>query len=571
MRQSNMLIPTLRELPGEVGVLSFQMLLRGGFIRQVSSGVYCYLPLAWRVLEKIKGIIREELVAIDAQEMAMPHLLPMDLWETTGRLQAYGQTLFKVIDRNQRINLLAATHEELFTKLIADEVNSYKRLPISLFQIQTKFRDEKRPRRGLLKSREFLMQDGYSFHSSEESLDATYHRFEKAYHTILSRCGLIFRTVIADNGLMGGSESKEFLAPSEIGEDVICYSTESDYVASLEMATSLYSKKMAQQSLGELTKVTISPMVTEADLEQQLGVAANKMIQAKLYLADDQPVMIVARGDQEINEAKVKQLLSVFYLREATLEETQALLGGESPFIGPVNLPEDIQLFADLQVQDMGNAVTGANESNQYYRNVNPGRDFEPLAYQDLRYVKEGEPSPDGQGVLRFSRGIEVGHIFKLGTRYSEVLDATVLDETGQYVPVLAGSYGIGISRLLAAVVEQNANEEGINWPRNIAPFDLHIVQMNISDDFQNKLTDELETNLTAHGYQVLVDDRNERAGVKFVDADLIGCPLRITVGKKAMDNIVEVKLKRTGAMLEVRKEELLDTIPILLNSAEEA
>lgn len=570
MRQSKMLIPTLRELPGEVGVLSFQMLLRGGFIRQVASGVYCYLPLAWRVLEKIKGIVREELAHIDAQEMAMPHLLPEDLWETTGRLQAYGQTLFKVVDRNQRSNLLAATHEEIFTKLIADEVNSYKRLPIRLFQIQTKFRDEKRPRHGLLKSREFLMQDAYSFHSSKESLDQTYLQFEQAYRHIFTRCGLAFRTVIADNGLMGGSESKEFLAKSEIGEDVICYSTASDYVANLEMATSLYSKKMAQQSYGKLTEVATAEVETLADLQEQLAVAADKIIQAKLYLADEQPVMILARGDQEINEAKVKQMLSVFYLREATAEETQELLGAASGFIGPVDLPAHIQLLADLQVQDMGNAITGSNRAGYHYMNVNPGRDFQPSAYQDLRYVKEGEPSPDGQGVLQFTRGIEVGHIFKLGTRYSDVLDATVLDETGQYVPVWAGSYGIGISRLLAAVVEQNANEEGINWPRNIAPFDLHILQMNMSDDFQNKLTDELEANLTSHGYQVLVDDRNERAGVKFVDADLIGCPLRITVGKKAMENIVEVKLKRTGAMLEIRKEELLDTIPILLQSAEE-
>lgn len=570
MRQSKMLIPTLRELPGEVGVLSFQMLLRGGFIRQVASGVYCYLPLAWRVLEKIKGIVREELAHIDAQEMAMPHLLPEDLWETTGRLQAYGQTLFKVVDRNQRSNLLAATHEEIFTKLIADEVNSYKRLPIRLFQIQTKFRDEKRPRHGLLKSREFLMQDAYSFHSSKESLDQTYLQFEQAYRHIFTRCGLAFRTVIADNGLMGGSESKEFLAKSEIGEDVICYSTASDYVANLEMATSLYSKKMAQQSYGKLTEVATAEVETLADLQEQLAVTADKIIQAKLYLADEQPVMILARGDQEINEAKVKQMLSVFYLREATAEEMQEFLGAASAFIGPVDLPAHIQLLADLQVQDMGNAITGSNRAGYHYMNVNPGRDFQPSAYQDLRYVKEGEPSPDGQGILQFTRGIEVGHIFKLGTRYSDVLDATVLDETGQYVPVWAGSYGIGISRLLAAVVEQNANEEGINWPRNIAPFDLHILQMNMSDDFQNKLTDELEANLTSHGYQVLVDDRNERAGVKFVDADLIGCPLRITVGKKAMENIVEVKLKRTGAMLEIRKEELLDTIPILLQSAEE-
>lgn len=570
MRQSKMLIPTLRELGSEVGALSSQMLLRGGFIRQISSGVYAYLPLAWRVLEKIKGIIREELAAIGADEMAMSHLLPIDLWEATERLQAYGQSLYKVIDRNERVQLLAPTHEELFTKLIADEVNSYKRLPISLFQIQAKFRDEQRPRHGLLKSREFLMQDGYSFHSSETSLEETYRNYERAYRKIFTRCGVAFRTVIGDNGLMGGSESKEFLATSAIGEDVVCYSTESDYAASLEMATSLYSKKRAQESYQELEKVATPDIKTIEQVADYLQVPLTKIIKSMLYLADERPVMILVRGDQEVNEAKVKRMLGVLFLREAAPEEAEALLGAEFGSLGPVALPPEIALYADLQVQDISNGIVGANQTGQHYRNVNPGRDFKPLSFSDLRYVKEGEPSPDGKGVLQFTRGIEIGHIFKLGTRYSEALDAEVLDETGQYVPVLAGSYGIGITRLLATVVEQYADEEGISWPRAIAPFDLHIVQMNMTDDFQSRLTDELETSLSEHGYQVLVDDRNERAGVKFADADLIGCPLRITVGKKAMENIVEIKLKRTGAMVEVRKEELLDTIPILLASAEE-
>lgn len=571
MRQSTILIPTLRELPQDVEVISHQMLLRGGFIRQISSGVYAYLPLAFRVMEKIKRIIRRELQALGAQEMAMPHLLPGDLWEQTGRLETWGEQLYHVQDRNERLQLLGATNEEVFTQLIADEINSYKRLPINLYQIRSKFRDEKRSRHGLLQAREFLMQDAYSFHLTQDSLNETYRAYEEAYQRILSACGLDFRSIIGDNELMGGKESKEFIAFSEIGEDVVCYSTESDYAANLEIATSLYTKKMAQASFLELDKVATPNKTRIPDVAAFFDVPETKIIKSRLYLVDEVPVMILLRGDHEVNELKVKRFLNGIQLRSATPEEALALLGAEFGYLGPVGLPQKIKIYADLALQDMDNAIAGANETGYHVVNVNSGRDFVPEAYGDLRYVLEGDPSPDGHGVLAFAKGIELGHIFKLGTQYSEVFDATVLDETGQYVPVSMGSYGLGVSRMLATIVEQHADADGISWPRSIAPFDLHIVQMNMEDEFQRKLTDELEETLTSHGYEVLVDDRRERAGVKFVDADLIGCPLRITVGKKAMENIVEVKLKRTGAMLEIRKEELLDTIPILLTSAEEA
>lgn len=571
MRQSTILIPTLRELPQDVEVISHQMLLRGGFIRQISSGVYAYLPLAFRVMEKIKRIIRRELQALGAQEMAMPHLLPGDLWEQTGRLTSWGEQLYHVQDRNERLQLLGATNEEVFTQLIADEINSYKRLPINLFQIRSKFRDEKRSRHGLLQAREFLMQDAYSFHLTQDSLNETYREYEAAYERILNACGLNFRSIIGDNELMGGKESKEFVAFSEIGEDVVCYSTESDYAANLEIATSLYTKKMAQASFLELTKVVTPEITRIPEVAAFFEVAETKIIKSRLYMADEVLVLILLRGDHEVNELKVKRFLNATQLRSGTPEEALALFGAEFGFLGPVGVPEEVKLYADLALQDLDNAIAGANETGYHLVNVNSGRDFTPEAYGDLRYVLEGDPSPDGHGVLAFVKGIELGHIFKLGTQYSEIFDATVLDETGQYVPVSMGSYGLGVSRMLATIVEQHADAEGISWPRSIAPFDLHIVQMNMEDDFQTKLTDELEESLTSHGYEVLVDDRRERAGVKFADADLIGCPLRITVGKKAMENIVEVKLKRTGAMLEIRKEELLDTIPILLTSAEEA
>ena len=571
MRQSTILIPTLRELPQDVEVISHQMLLRGGFIRQISSGVYAYLPLAFRVMEKIKRIIRRELQALGAQEMAMPHLLPGDLWEQTGRLASWGEQLYHVQDRNERLQLLGATNEEVFTQLIADEINSYKRLPINLFQIRSKFRDEKRSRHGLLQAREFLMQDAYSFHLTQDSLNETYRGYEAAYERILNACGLNFRSIIGDNELMGGKESKEFVAFSEIGEDVVCYSTESDYAANLEIATSLYTKKMAQASFLELTKVATPKTTRIPEVAAFFEVAETKIIKSRLYMADEAPVLILLRGDHEVNELKVKRFLNATQLRSGTPEEALELFGAEFGFLGPVGVPEEVKLYADLALQDLDNAIAGANETGYHLVNVNSGRDFTPEAYGDLRYVLEGDPSPDGHGVLAFVKGIELGHIFKLGTQYSEIFDATVLDETGQYVPVSMGSYGLGVSRMLATIVEQHADAEGISWPRSIAPFDLHIVQMNMEDNFQTKLTDELEESLTSHGYEVLVDDRRERAGVKFADADLIGCPLRITVGKKAMENIVEVKLKRTGAMLEIRKEELLDTIPILLTSAEEA
>lgn len=567
MRQSKMLIPTLREVPSEAEVLSHQMLLRAGYIRQVSAGVYSYLPLAYRVLEKIKKIIREEFEIIGAQEMLMPALLPADLWRESGRYETYGPNLYTLKDRNEREYLLGPTHEEAFTELIGDEVNSYKKLPLNLYQIQTKFRDEKRPRFGLLRGREFIMKDGYSFHATEESLDETYRAYQKAYHQIFERCGLKFRAIIGDGGAMGGKDSKEFMAISEIGEDVVCYSTEGGYAANLEMATSLYTPKKSHESYRELEKVATPEIKTVSEVASFFQVEPVKVIKSILFMADDEPILVLVRGDDEINEVKLKNFLQVDFLEEASKETVQKILLSEVGSIGPVNLPENVKIYADLHVQGMANAISGANEDGYHLVNVNPGRDFQPAAYEDLRFVKEGEPAPDGQGVLAFTRGIEIGHIFKLGTRYSEVMGATVLDENGREIPVIMGCYGIGVSRLLSAIVEQNANEDGINWPRDIAPFDLHIVQMNINDEFQTKLVTEIEENLITAHYEVLVDDRNERAGVKFADADLIGCPLRITVGKKAMEGIVEVKIKKTGEMVEVRKEELVATIGILLQS----
>ncbi|KAF1296760.1 proline--tRNA ligase [Enterococcus sp. JM4C] len=567
MKQSKMLIPTLREVPSDAENLSQQMLLRGGFIRQVSAGIYSYLPLANRVLEKLKSIVQEELAKIDAIEMLMPALLPAELWQESGRYETYGANLYHVEDRNQRELVLAPTHEEVFTKLIGDEINSYKRLPISLYQIQTKFRDEKRPRFGLLRTREFIMKDAYSFHADEDSLDQVYRDFEQAYKEIFIRAGLNFRAVIGDGGAMGGKDSKEFMAISEVGEDTICFSTETDYAANLEMATSLYTPKKAHAKMMELEKVALPDAHTVEEVAEFFKVDKQRIAKSVLFMADQQPVLALVRGDHEVNEVKLKNLLQVERLEKATEKEAEKYLQTGLESVGPIEVPETIKIVADLFIQDLANFIVGANETGYYYNHVNIGRDFSPEWFEDIRFVQEGDPSPSGNGVLEFTKGIEIGHIFKLGTRYSQAMDATVLDENGQETFIKMGCYGIGISRLLAAIVQQNADEEGIHWPKGIAPFDIHVVQMNVSDDYQTRLSEEVEAIMSKAGYEVLVDDRNERAGVKFADSDLIGCPIRITVGKKAVDGVVEVKIKKSGAMLEVRKEELVNTLEILTNS----
>lgn len=569
MRQSKMLIPTLREVPNDAEVLSHQILLRAGYIRQVSAGIYSYLPLANRVLDKLKTIMREEFEKIGAVEMLMPAILPAELWQESGRYETYGPNLYRLNDRNDRQMILGPTHEETFTELIRDEVNSYKKLPLNLYQIQAKYRDEKRPRFGLLRGREFIMKDAYSFHASQESLDETYKDYEKAYTEIFKRCGLEFRAIIGDGGAMGGKDSKEFMAISEIGEDTICYSTESDYAANLEMATSYYVPKKSHETQLEMEKKETPDVKTIEEVAAFFDVQPQKIIKSVLFTADEQPVLVLVRGDHEVNDVKLKNFLGADFLEEATEEEAKNYLGADFGSVGPIGVAEEVKVYADRHVQDLANSIAGANETGYHYINVNPERDFNVLAYEDLRFVQEGDPSPDNNGVLAFTRGIEIGHIFKLGTRYSESMGATVLDENGREKHVIMGCYGIGVSRLLSAIVEQNADENGIHWPKGIAPFDLHVVQMNLKDEFQTNLTNEVEKAMNEAGYQVLVDDRNERAGVKFADSDLIGCPIRITVGKKAVDGIVEVKIKKTGEMVEVRKEELVNTLPILLNQGE--
>lgn len=572
MKQSQIFIPTLRDNPSDAEAISHQLMLRAGYIRQISSGVYSYLPLAWRVIQKIENIIREELNAIGGTEMMLPTLVPADLWEESGRYGTYGPELMKLKDRHNRDFILGPTHEETFTKLIRDDIASYKKLPLHLYQIQTKYRDEKRPRFGLLRGREFLMKDSYTFHSSYESLDEAYDEIWQAYENIFTRVGLDYRSIIADAGAMGGEESIEFIAPSIIGEDTIAYSEEGDYAANIEMATSKFSERK-NTDVQIQKEVVETPNATTIDsLASFLNVPHSKIIKSVLLVADgEKPVLALVRGDHEVNEIKVRMAVGAETIEPATDEEIIRLFGDiPAGYVGPVDLPEDVEIIADLYVENMVNSVTGANAFEKHYINVNVGRDFEPAQYVDIRMVQEGDLSPDGNGQLKFSTGIEIGHIFKLGTRFSETMDATVLDQNGRPVPVIMGSYGIGISRLLTAITEQKADEKGLNWPAAISPFDVHIVPINYNNEEQQALTDELIDLFKKEGHEVLVDDRNERPGVKFTDAELIGIPIRVTVGKKAADGIVELTIRQTNEMVETKKDDIIETISILTSSQAE-
>lgn len=616
MKQSKMLIPTLREMPSDAQVISHALMLRAGYVRQVSAGIYSYLPLANRTIEKFKTIMREEFDKIGAVEMLAPALLTADLWRESGRYETYGEDLYKLKNRDQSDFILGPTHEETFTMLARDAVKSYKQLPLNLYQIQSKYRDEKRPRNGLLRTREFIMKDGYSFHKDYDDLDVTYEDYRKAYEAIFTRAGLDFKGIIGDGGAMGGKDSQEFMAitpdrtdldrwlvldksiasveeiPSEVleqikaelnawlvsGEDTIAYSTESSYAANLEMATNEYKPSTKVVAQEEVVKVETPNSKTIDEVAEFLNVSEEQTIKTLLFIADEKPVVALLAGNDQVNDVKLKNFLGANFLDPASEEDAEKVFGANFGSLGPVGLSEDIHIVADRKVQDIANAVVGANEDGFHLTGVNPGRDFQ-AEYVDIREVKEGEISPDGQGVLKFARGIEIGHIFKLGTRYSDSMGATILDENGRAVPMVMGCYGIGVSRILSAVIEQHARlfvnktpkgdfkfAWGINFPKELAPFDVHLITVNTKDDEAQALTAQIEAELMSNGYEVLTDDRNERVGSKFSDSDLIGLPIRVTVGKKANEGIIEVKIKASGDTLEIHADNLIETLDILTN-----
>ncbi|WP_071395304.1 proline--tRNA ligase [Bacillus tuaregi] len=565
MKQSMMLIPTLREVPADAEIKSHQLLLRAGYIRQNASGIYSYLPLAKRVMQKVEQIVREELDAIGAVELFMPTMQPAELWQESGRWHSYGPELMRLHDRHNREFALGPTHEEVITSIVKDEIKSYKRLPLSLYQIQTKFRDEKRPRFGLLRGREFIMKDAYSFHSSRESLDEVYDQYYQAYSNIFSRCGLDFRAVIADSGSIGGKGTHEFMVLSDIGEDTIAYSDTSSYAANIEMAPVVTTYERSNEPLQTLEKVLTENQKTIADVSAFLNVTAAECIKSLLFKVDEKFVLVLVRGDHEVNDIKLKNMYDADIVELAEPEETLKVLGCSIGSLGPVNA-KGVEIIADHAVKAIVNGICGANEEDYHYVNVNPERDFSVSRYEDLRFIIEGDPSPDGEGTILFAKGIEVGHVFKLGTKYSEAMNAVYLDENGKAQPFIMGCYGIGISRTMASIVEQYNDEKGIIWPVAVAPFDLHLVAVNMKDEAQSSLANNLYHELKQI-YDVLLDDRQERPGVKFADSDLIGLPVRITVGKKASEGIVEVKVRHTGEMFEIHQSELIGRVTEILST----
>ena len=561
MKQSNMLIPTLREVPSDAEVKSHQLLLRAGYIRQNASGIYSFLPLGKKVLKKVEDIVRDEMENAGAVELLMPAMQAAELWQESGRWYSYGPELMRLKDRHNREFALGATHEEVITTLVRDEVKSYKKLPLSLYQIQTKFRDEKRPRFGLLRGREFLMKDAYSFHANAESLDETYEKMFTAYSNIFTRLGLNFRAVIADSGAMGGKDTHEFMVLSEIGEDTIAYSNESSFAANIEMAPVVANYEKKSEAVLEKEKVSTPGQKTIEDVASFLELAESDLIKSIVFKVDERFVLVLARGDHEINDVKVKNLFQASVVETATAEEVQKVMGCSVGSLGPIGVQDTVEIVADTAVEYMVNAVTGANEEDVHYKNVNPSKDFEVKQYADLRFIEEGDLSPDGQGVIQFAKGIEVGHIFKLGTRYSEAMGANFLDENGRNQPMIMGCYGIGVSRVLAAIVEQYHDENGIVWPQAVTPYDIHVIPVNMKNETQASLAEEIYTELKNAGKAVLLDDRQERPGVKFTDSDLIGLPVRITVGKRADEKVVEVKWRKTGDKEELTVDQLLQKL----------
>lgn len=555
MKQSKVFIPTMREVPSEAEALSHQLLLKAGLIKQSTSGIYSYLPLATRVLNHISRIIREEMENIDAVEILMPALQQAELWEESGRWGAYGPELMRLKDRNGREFALGPTHEEVVTSIVRDELKSYKQLPLTLFQIQSKFRDEKRPRFGLLRGREFIMKDAYSFHADEASLDQTYQDMYNAYSRIFKRVGINARPVVADSGAIGGHHTHEFMALSEIGEDTIVYSENSDYAENIEKAEVKYYPNEKHTDIKSLEKIETPNIKTAQELADFLNRPIDEIVKTMIFKVDGEFMMFLVRGHHELNDVKVKAYFETDSVEMATQDEIVNLLGANPGSLGPIH-NKDIKIIADNFVKDLNNIVIGANEDGYHYINANVERDFNIDEYGDFRFILEGEPLSDGSGSAKFAEGIEVGQVFKLGTKYSEAMNAKFLDNQGKAQPLIMGCYGIGVSRTLSAIVEQNNDENGIIWPKSVTPFDLHLITINPKKEEQLELGDKLYSELQSK-YDVLYDDRKERAGVKFNDADLIGLPIRIVVGKNASEGIVEVKVRQTGESEEVHINEL--------------
>ena len=575
MLWSKILIPTLKEDPADAEVISHKLLVRAGFIRQVSRGVYDYFPLALRVIRKIEQIVREEMNRAGAQELLMPITAPAELWQESGRWEMYGKELLRFKDRNERDFCLGPTHEEIVTDLVRRSVRSYRELPFNLYQIQTKFRDEPRPRFGLMRGREFIMKDAYSFHTDVEDCRREYDNMYQTYKRIFSRCGLRFRPVEADTGTIGGSQSHEFQVLAESGEDAIVSCNTCDYAANVEKAevkTARPTGRDIAEVSPKLEKVSTPGKKSVTEVAEYLKLPSENFIKTLVYRTDSgEFVAVLARGDHEVNELKLKTVLGCREIALADEASVATAIGVAPGFLGPIGLK--LRVLADLSVHGMRAAVTGANEPNAHFINVDQERDFTPTVFADLRLAIAGDPCPRCEhGRLEAHRGIEVGQVFYLGTKYSVAMGATYLDAEGRERPIEMGCYGIGVSRLVAAAIEQNHDANGIIWPFSVAPFQVLLLPINYKDQSIREASDNLYGELQKHGVEVLLDDRDERPGVKFKDADLVGIPLRVTIGAKGLEKgCLELRLRRDGKTEEVPVADGATKIRAIVNQALQA
>ena len=542
MKMSNMLVGTLREVPAEAEIESHKLMLRAGLMRKMAAGIYNYMPLGLKVIENVKNIVREEMNNAGAQEFLASALIPAELWQESGRWDAYGAEMFRLKDRHNRDFCLGPTHEEVFTDIVRNEIKSYKQLPLNLYQIQTKYRDERRPRFGVMRSREFIMKDGYSFDKDQEGLDLAYEKMRKAYVNIFNRCGLDAKAVAADSGAIGGSGSAEFMVKSEVGEDDVVFCTACDYAANIEKAPST-PEHAEKEELMEVEKVETPAVKSIEDLAKFFECSPKKIAKTLIFQADDKVVAVVLRGDREANEVKIANAIGeVIELEMASEEAVKEATGAAVGFAGPMGIKVDM-LLVDQEVANMYNFIIGANETDMHLKNVNYGRDFEGIV-GDFRNVTIGEKCPECGKEITISRGTEVGHIFKLGTKYSESMGATFIDEDGKAKPFIMGCYGIGVTRTVASIIEQHNDENGIIWPLEVAPYHVSVIPANVKNEEQATKAEEIYNELRKMGVEALLDDRKERAGVKFKDSELMGIPMRITVGKMNLNLEMVGKLR---------------------------
>jgi len=568
MKLSKYFAPTLREIPKECSVRSHELMVKAGLIMKLTSGFYSFLPMGYRVIKKIEKIVREEMDRIGSQEVFMPAMAPKELWQETGRWEIYGELMMKCTDRTGRQYCLCPTHEEVITDIVRSHINSYKKLPVILYQIQEKFRDELRPRGGVLRCKEFSMKDAYSFHDSIESLNQVYDDMYTAYVNIFKRSGLAFRAVEADPGPIGGEASHEFMVLAHSGEDKVLTCSHCQYAANIEKAECFYkNSKILKAEVAKLEKIHTPDIKTISDLSNFFNTDESKILKALIYVADNTPVMFLIRGDHELNETKAKNFLKANQLKMASSQLIEKITGAKAGFSGPINLKEKINIIADFSVKFMGTVITGANENDMHFKNAVLSRDFNVTEFADIRNATEEDICPRcKKGKYKFEHGIEVGHIFKLGIRYSKDMNATFLDKNGKKQPFIMGCYGIGIARIMAAAIEQNNDKDGIIWPVPIAPFHVIIVPVNSSDSELMEYSFKIYNLLNNNGIETLIDDRNERPGVKFKDADLYGIPVRLTLSEKLLkEGKIELKLRKTGEISLITENKLIHRLKNIL------